>query len=320
VLAAIKIKFNRWLDRRIPATNSITLHHRQTFILPTRFGFMMLFILTIMMIAATNYQNSMAFLLTFSLGALGFNVIMQTYRNLTGLNIKTKRADAIFLGHPLAIPVIVSATENRDYYSIGVGTREEVQQLLNIKAGKSHESVIKVIPKRRGWYSPERLYTVTIYPLGMLKVWSWFKFKQQFLVYPKPIDPGRDGIKGDGREEQNDGKLGVGNEDFYGIRSYRKGDPKRKIHWRAYAREQGLHTMEFVEPEGKSSILNYDHFSGTGVELRLSWLCFLILKAEASGDRYGLKLPDTFIEPDHGTKHRQRCLQTLALFRVEHSG
>jgi len=139
VLKALKSNFNTWLDRRIPASNSITLHHRQTFILPTRFGYMMLFILILMLIAATNYQNSLAFLLTFTLASLGFNVIIQTYRNLTGIHIKARPADAIFAGQPLNIPLVVSSNEKRDYYSIGFGTRKEVQQVIDIPMGKSVE-------------------------------------------------------------------------------------------------------------------------------------------------------------------------------------
>jgi len=316
VSLALKSKFNHWLDRRIPAANNITLHHRQTFILPTRFGYMMLFILILMLIAATNYQNSMAFLLTFTLGSLGFNVILQTYRNLTGINIKTRRTDAVFAGQSLDIPIIISTVEQRNYYSVGFGTPKEVQQVVDIPAGKIQKTLIRVNPKRRGWYSPGRLYIVTSYPFGLLRVWSWFQFKQQYLVYPAPIEPVTIDLTASGKIEHDKGNMTVGNEDFSGIRSYRKGDPKRKIHWRAYAREQGLHTMEFVEPEGKSSLLDFDSFAGSSTELRLSYLCYLVLQAESSGERYGLKLPGTFIDVDHGSKHRQRCLQVLALFEV----
>jgi len=290
------------------------MQHLQTLVLPTRFGYMMLLILILMMIAATNYQNSMAFLLTFTLASLGFNVIILTYRNLTGINIRTRGTDPIFAGQFLEIPVIVATTEDKNHFSIGFGTRTEVQKVLNIAAGETDETTIKVLPEDRGWYNPGRLYTVTNYPMGLLRVWSWFQFKQQYLVYPAPIDPGRVMESSAGKIDNEKGAMGVGNEDFFGIRSYRKGDPKRKIHWRAFAREQGLHTMEFVEPEGKSSILDYESFTGIEPELRLSWLCYLVLQAESSGDRYGLKLPGTLIEPNHGSKHRHHCLQTLALF------
>jgi len=311
-----RVKFNRWLDTRIPAKNSITLHHRQTFILPSRFGFMMLFILTLMMIAATNYQNSLAFLLTFTLASVGFNVIILTYRNLTGINIKAKAVAAVFAGQPLDIPIVISSTEDRSHYSVGFGTKNDIQQVIDLAPDQTVEITIRVQPKKRGWYSPGRLYTATVYPLGMLRVWSWFKFSQQYLIYPSPLDPGALEQNADANLEIEKGRMGTGEEDFAGIRSYRKGDPKRKIHWRAYARGQGLHTMEFEEPEGRSSIIDYDSFGKGDIEHRLSWLCFLVLQSETQGERYGLKLPGTLIKPDCGTKHRQLCLQALALFSV----
>jgi uncharacterized protein (DUF58 family) len=314
-----RIKFNLWLDRRIPATNSITLHHRQTFILPSRFGFMMLFILLIMMVAATNYQNSLAFLLTFTLASIGFNVIILTYRNLTGINIKAKTVEAVFAGQPLDIPLVISTTEARHHYSVGFGAKKDIQQVIDIAPDQTVQTLIRVWPTKRGWYSPGRLYTATVYPLGMLRVWSWFKFSQLYLIYPSPLDPGMIEQKADTNLETEQGRMGGGEEDFSGIRSYRKGDPKRKIHWRAYAREQGLHTMEFEEPEGHSSILDFDNFENGDLEHRLSWLCFLVLQSESQGERYGLKLPGNLIEPDSGSKHRQQCLQALALFQSRES-
>lgn len=314
MLTAIKAGFERWLDRRIPASDNITLHHRQTFVLPSQYGYLMLAILILMLIAAINYQNSMAFLLTFTLGALGFNVIIQTYRNLTGLTLSSRGAEATFAGQPLRIPIVVSTTKDSDHYAIGFGTSERVQEVIDVSPGERVETFIQVLPEKRGLYSPARFYTVTSYPLGLLRVWSWFKFRRQYLVYPTPVKPGVMPLADDGKPEQEKGKVNTGNEDFFGIRSYRKGDARQKIHWRAYAREQGLHTMEFVEPEAHTAILDFDAFTEHDTELRLSWLCHLVLQAEASNERYGLKLPGTIIEPAHGATHCQKCLRALALF------
>ena len=312
----LKERFERWIDRRIPQTNELVLHHRQTFILPSRYGYLMLFIMILMMIAATNYQNSLAFLLTFTLVSIGFNVIILTYRNLTGLKLKAKTTEPIYAGQYLDIPILVSTLEDRHYYSIGFGTTEKVQQVINLSPTEQVETSIRVLPEDRGWYRAKRFYTVTVYPFGMLRVWSWFKFEQPYLVYPTPVDPGMKKQKLGGKVDTDANNYVVGEEDFSGIRSYRKGDQKRKIHWRAFAREQGLHTMEFVEPEGKSSMLDFDAFEHPNLELRLSWLCFLVNQCEASGERYGLTLPSEIIDIDHGSAHRARCLKSLALFQV----
>lgn len=314
MLKRFKIKFNLWLDRRIPADSSITLAHRQTFVLPTRFGYMMLFILILMIIAATNYQNSMAFLLAFTLSALGFNIILQTYQNLTGLHIRSQSSEPIYAGQFLEIPLIVSTTDDRQYYSVGFGTREEVQQLVDIESATECEVNIKVLPEDRGWYNPGRLYCATVYPMGLLRVWSWFQLNQQYLVYPHPIEPEYyDDLNSDPNQQES-GTLAAGNEDFSGLREYRKGDPMRKIHWRSYAREQGLYTMQFEQPQGKSTEFDFDAFHGIDTELRLSYLCHLVLEAERAGERFGLKLPAVIIAIDSGNNHLKKCLQALALF------
>jgi len=314
VLKRFKRHFNQWLDRRIPPDSSITLAHRQTFVLPTRFGYMMLFILILMLVAATNYQNSMAFLLAFTLSALGFNVILQTYQNLTGLHIRSHTTEPIYAGQFLHITLFVSTTDERHYYSVGFGTREEVQQLVDIEPSSECEVKLQLLPEDRGWYNPGRLYTATVYPMGLLRVWSWFALNQRYLVYPHPIEPPHNETYNSECSQTEKATVAAGNEDFSGIREYRRGDPVRKIHWRSYAREQGLHTMEFEQPQGRSLEFDFDSFHGIDTELRLSYLCYLVLQAERAGERFGLILPDSEVVIGSGKAHLQKCLQALALF------
>jgi len=51
-----------------------------------------------------------------------------------------------------------------------------------------------------------------------------------------------------------------------------------------------------------------------GVEDRLSLLARWVLDAHAAGLTYGLRLPGATIEMAAGEAHRDRCLETLAVF------
>ena len=56
--------------------------------------------------------------------------------------------------------------------------------------------------------------------------------------------------------------------------------------------------------------------AGTGLrerEAALSRLCAWVLRADGSGQDYGLRLPAQTIAPGHGPSHRQQCLEALAL-------
>ena len=116
----------------------------------------------------------------------------------------------------------------------------------------------------------------------------------------------------------------MGHEDFHSIRDYQAGDDKRNIHWRAYAREQGLYTKVFSEPKGQLATFDYQMFDPfdpyNRVELRLSWLCYLILEAAKEQMPFGLTLPDNTIEPDINPAHLDQCLKALALFGKQKPG
>jgi len=303
------------------ATNQVITNHRQTYVLPNRFGYLLLLITLLMMIAATNYQNSMAFLLTFFLVALGFNNLLINYRNLVDLEIRIFPCTAVHVGQTLKIPVSVKRLSDREHYSVGLGTKDSVQKIFDITSTSETNTSVDFFPTQRGWYQPERFYLVTSYPFGLLRVWSWFRCKQQYLIYPKPeVPPAIDNQLGH-RSEANSHEQMAGNEDFFSIRDYQQGDSKRAIHWRAYAREQGLVTKEFSEPKGDNEYFDYQMFNTIDpynrIELRLSWLCYLIVEAHRKQRPFGLILPSINIAPDMSTQHLNSCLTALALFGKE---
>ncbi|MEN8214593.1 MAG: DUF58 domain-containing protein, partial [Pseudomonadota bacterium] len=105
-----------------------------------------------------------------------------------------------------------------------------------------------------------------------------------------------------------------GADEFVGLRRYRAGDALKQINWKAYAREQGLHTNLFVASGSRETWLEWDSLPGLDVEQRLSALCRGVVDAGKLQHSYGLKLPGIEISPSTGEGHRQQCLEALALF------
>ena len=311
-------RFDNFIEQRLLVANSVVTHHKRTYVLPNRFGYLLLVIILLMLIAATNYQNTLAFVLTFMLIAIGHNTLVMTYRNLLNLQTTVLPTKPIYLGQSLFIPIKIQSLSKRNHFSIGLGLKKDIQQLIDIEAEEIAQTEIEYEPKERGWYKPDRIYLATTYPLGIFRVWSWFRCQHQYLVYPKPVKPPFDvqqlGYLSD--LESNDVK--DGQEDFYSIREYQAGDAKRNIHWRAYAKDQGLATKQFSEPKGQLATLDYHMFDSVEtynrVELRLSWLCYLIREAASTQTRFGLNLPGHTFAPAQGKEHVEQCLQALAEF------
>ena len=91
-------RFQRWVNRRIPAAREVTLDQRRIFIFPSRTGLFFLFCLAVMLLAAINYQNNMSFALVFLLANVFLVSVLHTYANLSGLTIRGVSAQPVFPG------------------------------------------------------------------------------------------------------------------------------------------------------------------------------------------------------------------------------
>ena len=118
-------------------------------------------------------------------------------------------------------------------------------------------------------------------------------------------------------DEEDEGQraAGQGADDYQGLRSYQPGDSKRRLHWKAFSRGQGLLVKDFAALAGRDLWLDFQALGGDAEE-RLSRLCYWVLQLDARQQAYGLRLPGCELAPDHGDAHREACLRALALYGI----
>ena len=90
-----------------------------------------------------------------------------------------------------------------------------------------------------------------------------------------------------------------------------------RIDWKALARERGLFSKEFVAYQSQTLVFDWDDFPATEEELRLSYLCFLVVDASKNNYEFSLRLAGTSIANSSGNHHTKQCLEALALFGLE---
>lgn len=296
--------------------DTVKLQQKSTYILPTKAGFLMVGIIVLMMIAATNYQNNLAFLLTFLILSIGLVSILFTFKNLQGLVFKLGAVDNIFAGDTLQIKIQLASQSKQNHFTIGTGFSKNDIYYIDVISGVENQVVIPIKASQRGWFELPRIMATSSFPFGLLRVWTWFRFASPVLIYPKPIEPPMEG-KSDGDDEQEGATKSSGNDDLYGLKTYQAGDPISRIDWKALARERGLFSKEFVAYQSQDLIFDWDDFPSTEKELRLSYLCYLIAQASKANYEYSLRLPENKITKNNGDTHKQKCLEALALFGVE---
>ena len=311
---ALKARWRRWIARRIPAASQVQLNQRRIFIMPDRVGAAFAVLLLLMLLAGINYENSLAYGLTFLLAAIFVIAILHTYRNFSGLILKAGVSGAVFLGEPARFRVRLESARH-PHQAIALGWPEQPLQVQDVPVGGESECELGLPTLRRGWLRPQRMRVESRFPLGILVAWSWVDLDQTVLVYPRPLEGDLPLAAGAGEDEEEEGRRasGQGADDYQGLRSYQPGDSRRRLHWKAFSRGQGLLVKDFAALSGRDLWLDFQALGGD-VEARLSLLCHWVLQLDARQQPYGLRLPCFERAPDFGDTHREACLRALALY------
>ena len=297
------------------------LKRQRVYIFLTRQGLLYSVLLFVVLLGAINYTNSMAYVLTFTLGSLFITGILHTYRNLRGLVLHVNDAAPVFAGEMAGFPLLI---DNRfgplrigiDFFQYPEKRRENLQSdpalSIDVDARKLFSTSIKIETKKRGHLKLGRIRITSCYPLGLFKAWSYIDCDCACLVYPKPAGDPRSPVPDEDYSDDQTGKRS-GTDDFTGFKPYRPGDSISNIDWKILAREQGLMIKRFSGSGTRKLVFHWDQTAHlVDVEKRLSQLCLWVIEAEKQGIRYGLVTPYANLEINQGSKHQAACLYALA--------
>ncbi len=309
-MSALRRRFHQLLRRlRLTANRPVRIDSRHIYILPTSYGWLFGILLVLMLVASLNYDNNPAYLLTFLLFGLGSNAMFFTWRNLHGLQVRLQASRPVFAGDPAQL-LITPAGEIRPALAFTMQEQATVSDIAQVL-----DPVVLELPTtRRGWLEPGELTVSTRYPLGLFRAWTLIDIDTPILVYPQPSEA-KDLPNILHSTQQGSAREQSGEEDFFGLRSFRPGDPLSRVDWKGLARERELMTKQFSHPaQDKPFVIDWQLFAPRDTETRLSMMTRLVIDAEQAAQVYGLSLPGHTIECGRGERHFHRCLKALAIF------
>lgn len=304
-----------------------TLRKRRVFIFLTRFGFIYGLTLLVMLIGAINYNNSLAYALTFLLAGLFITAMLHTYSNLRGLIISTAIPEEVFAGEFAQMPVFLDNRNGPARVAIEISavsaksnkskkTKQTIaKELLNLDAATITNFQLRIKTEKRGYLDPGRIKLASTWPLGLFRAWSYVDKLEKGIVYPSP-----EGVEQLPPETPTEDDLqkgaSKGNDDFKGFRRYQPGDSLRAIDWKAYARADDLLLKQFQGNGSQKILLDWRFTEQLGdIESRLSQMSLWVIRAETEGLLYSLHIPDRGIEDfSSGSAHKRNCLRRLSLF------
>jgi uncharacterized protein (DUF58 family) len=310
-------RFTTWALRvHAPEPVPVVLNQRRVYVLPTRAGLLYAVSLIVMLIGAINYNLSLGYGLVFLLAGLGVTTILHTFRNLAGLSITVGACTPVFAGETARFPLILHNADNRTRQLVRLNLPDQTSIAADVPATSSTRALLPLPATRRGWLAMPRATLATVWPLGLVRAWSYTVPALACLVYPKPADavppaPTFGDLQGGSLPSD------TGDEDFAGLRRHQPSDPPHHVAWKAVAR-QGPHatlqTKQFSGTAAPALWLDWTMLPGMDVETRLSVLTRWVLDAESAGLSWGLRLPDEEIPQAHGPDHTHACLKALALY------
>jgi len=298
----------------VPTALPCTLERKRIYILPTPLGLVFIGVLTGMLVGSINYNNNIAFLLTFLLGSMTVVSILHTHRNLSGVRVRSVTPSPAFAGEPAGFRAVVRApAPTRRAIRFHFSGGEAVP--ADLEAGRDEAIVVTAPTSARGRFHPGPLRVSTVFPLGLFRAWSRMDLELETVVYPRPLRGAfATGTGGEAATGEGEAAAGAGADDFDGLKSYQPGDALQHISWKSFSKGQGLQTKVFVGESGVTAMLDWDAVREADPERRLSRLCGQVLRANNRDLRFGLRLPGREISPDRGETHKHGCLRALALF------
>lgn len=292
-----------------------TLGRRSVYLLPTREGLWFAATLLVLLLGAMNYNNGLAYAVTFLLASLATLSTMVGQRNLLGLTIHESLPRSAFAGSPVGFRVVLVNSEPKPRLGVVLKVHKGPILTLNLAPHEQRTIEIPWPTERRGQVAAPALRISSSYPFGLLRVFSRrLALEDAALAYPRPAAHAAlpsGGTHGDADQDALDGGQDGGG-DFVGLSPLRAGESPRHIHWKAVAAGRGLLVKRFAGLAEREIWLT---LGSTGdIEERLSRLCRQALDAERESYRYGLVLGADRLPPNAGPLHLETCLRRLALY------
>lgn len=308
-------QFMFWASRRSQNQSTYTLHRKILYIFPTWTGAAFLLLSIVVWLLGTNYQNNLILALAYMQISLFVIIILNTYNNLSGMQLTIGSAKSVCVGEPIEFSFkVASANKDGTHYVNIVWRGASRPNIFDFDAEEEHKIHISTLAIKRGFYRRKYLLVESIFPMGLLRCWTWLHFDFKVLVYPKPIPCPFPVADSDGGEADGSHQHTGQGDDFLGFKGYQPGDSSKHIAWTLYARGQGLLTKEYGAYVSSDLCLKWSDFRCGDDELALSHMCFWVKTLNQNNQAFAMELPGVSLPCDVGDEHQEKALSALALF------
>ncbi|TVP58184.1 MAG: DUF58 domain-containing protein [Halomonadaceae bacterium] len=304
----------RWIYRRIPPADEVTLDRNTIFVLPTGEGVMFGVLLVICLLTGINYQNSLIYLFTFIMGTVFFGTIMQTFQNLANLRLTVIDVGQAEAGQPVPVTIRVVALDGSQRPAVSLSFPDQPPVTFSVEGHQGDPVVLALPTRKRGLVNCGDIRIASVFPFGLIRTWSFLRPSRQGVATPRPIPAPATHLAASHDSDQEQGRRFVRGADDTTLRGYREGDSLQRVQWKRYARTGQMVVADWEEPAGDPSWVSWADYPGVDPEMRLSYMADRVEHLCKSELPFGLELPGQTLQPDYSPGHRGRCLRALGTY------
>ena len=305
----LKKKTQDWQNRRLPPVKQIRLTQRQVFIFLSKEGGLFGLMMVAIFIAGVNYANNLILGLCFFLGSVLIIVVHHTFNNLSGLLLEAVDASDSEAGTVTNYRIRITPHGRHVPRQIQLEWDGQTRVLDHID--RPTLVAFQLETPVRGRFLPPRLGVSTVYPLGILRAWTYVRFSEPAWVSPIPIEGVLQGSRVMSGEDDEAAVRVAGQDEFDELRTFVEGESLARVSWGHLARGQGVLTKRFSDAVGREQLLDYDAMSG-GHELRLSQLAYWVKRLTEEQVAFELKVREQSVPLGMGFAHQAAALRFLA--------
>lgn len=331
--SSIATALAHWFAKRAPRSDHSTLNLRNIYIFFSREGLLFALLLVITFIAGINYGNNLVLGLCFYLASMWLVSLHVTFAHISGLQIQLLEVTMAEVGAPVWVTLQLRSDSRQPRRQLLLGFEHSIYQdsaqrktdnTVNEQVLLPHlqgEQVVclPILTSQRGELVLPRLQIKTVYPLGIMRAWSYVYFSRTAWVYPKPESfEGQMQYLALSSEDMPIGgqytQYQQGQDDFERLDNYIAGESLARVSWAHVARGQGMLTKHFADPIGHEQILDYADMPAAHHEQKLAQLAYGVISLGQLGLPFAMRLPN---EPSsavvgQGDTFTQGCLLRLA--------
>ena len=322
-----KTALARWFAKRAPRSDEARLSVRNVYIFFSKEGLLFALLLLITFVAGINYGNNLVLGLCFYLVSIWLISFHITFAHLSGLQVRLLELTTAEAGEPVWATIELSSRSSKPRRQLrfvfdgqDADNKDTISEQTPVVLSSIKEAQtlrLPIMTNKRGALILPRLHISTVYPLGIMRTWSYVYFARQTWVTPKPLafdwQANTQSVRGD--EQTAGGQYVSGQDDFERLDDYVAGESLARVSWAHVARGQGMFTKHFADPVGHEQALQYTQMPSMHHEDKLRELAYGVKMLGQMGVPFQMHLPQDSADNHkvgQGDAFVQACLIRLA--------